>query len=287
MTPPVVPRQARGSTLVKFIALVFAFSMPLWLLGGVTDLQLMPGLSDNALAGFAPVAAALVLVHLNKKSAGMLALLKRSFDFKRIQDKRWLVPVLFLMPAVSLAVYGLMRWMDTPLPAAQFHLIPARLMFIAFFVGALGEELGWSGYALDPMQARWGALGASVLLGLVGILWHLTPLQMMSRPPIWIAWWCLYALTFRIFAVWLYNNTGKSVFAAALFHATVNFAYIGFPVYGSHFDMRLASLLMAGAALLVIACWGPKTLTGYKLLDGDHPATEPCHPFRPKRSEES
>ena len=245
-----------------FFLLVFALSLPFFLLGAVTDLQLMPGLSVSALAAFAPMAAALVLVHLNKKSAGTLALLRRSFDYKRIQDKRWLMPVLFLMPAVSLAVYGLMRWMDTPLPAAQFHLIPALLMFIAFFVGALGEELGWSGYALDPMQARWGALGASVLLGLVGILWHLTPLLVMGRSPTWIAWWCLYALTFRILAVWLYNNTGKSVFAAALFHATLNTAYMLFPVYGSHFDMRLASLVMAGAAALVIAVWGSKTLAG-------------------------
>ena len=250
--------------MIMFFALVFVFSIPFWLLGGMTDLQLMPGLSVSALAGFAPMATALVLVHLDKKSVGTLALLKRSFDFKRITSKRWLMPVLFLMPAVSVVVYGLMRGMRMPLPAAQFHLLPALLMFIAFFVGGLGEELGWSGYALDPMQERWGALGASVLLGLVGILWHLTPLLLIGRSPTWIAWWCLYALTFRIFAVWLYNNTGRSVFAAALFHATVNMAYMLFPVYGSHFDMRLAGLVMAGAALLVIMLWGSKTLAGFK-----------------------
>ena len=248
--------------MILFFALVFLFSIPFWLLGGISDLQLMPGLSISALAAFAPMAAALVLVRRDQKSAGMLALLKRSFDFKRIRFKRWLVPVLLLMPTVSLTVYGLMRWMEIPLPAAQFHLFPALLMFIAFFVGGLGEELGWTGYALDPMQDRWGALGASLLLGLVGILWHLTPLLLIGRSPTWIAWWCVYALTIRIFTVWLYNNTGKSVFAAALFHATVNIAYMLFPVYGSHFDMRLAGLLMAGAALLVIVFWGPKTLAG-------------------------
>jgi uncharacterized protein len=172
------------------------------------------------------------------------------------------VPVLLLMPAVSVAAYGLLRWMEIPLPAAQFHLLTALLMFIAFFVEGLGEELGWSGYALEPMQARWGALGASLLLGLMGIAWHLTPLLLMSRTPTWIAWWCLYALTFRIFTVWIYNNTGKSVFAAALFHATLNLAYVLFPVDGSHFDMRLAALVMASVALVVIVVWGPKTLAG-------------------------
>ena len=248
----------------KFFLLVFAFSIPFWLIGGATDLQLMPGLSISALMGFCPMVAALILVYQHDGASGARAMLKRAFDFKRIKSKRWLVPVLLLMPAVSLVVYGLMRLMGMPLPAVQLQLFPALLMFIAFFVGGLGEELGWSGYALDPMQARWGALGASVLLGLVGILWHLTPLLLMGRPPTWIAWWCLYALTFRIFTVWLYNNTGKSVFAAALFHATVNFAYMLFPVYGSHFDIRLAGLAMASAALVVVMVWGLKTLSGYK-----------------------
>ena len=140
------------------------------MIGGATDLELMPGLSVSALMGFCPMAAALILVYRDGGAADARALLMRSFDLKRIKSKRWLVPVLLLMPAVGLMVYGLMRWIGMPLPAAQFHLLTALLMFIAFFVEALGEELGWSGYALEPMQARWGALGASVLLGLVGIV---------------------------------------------------------------------------------------------------------------------
>ena len=257
----------------KFFLLVFALSIPFWVIGGATDLQLMPGLSVSALMGFCPMAAALILVYRDKGATGARALLKRSFDFNRIKSRRWLVPVLLLMPAVSLVVYGLMRWTGMPLPAAQFHLFPALLMFIAFFVGAVGEELGWSGYALEPMQARWGALGASVLLGLVGIAWHLTLLLQIGRPPTWIAWWCLYALTLRIFTVWLYNNTGKSVFSAALFHATVNLSYMLFPVYGSHFDMRLAGLVMAGAAVLVVMIWGSETLAGTARKNAAHAAS--------------
>ena len=247
--------------LPVFFLLVFAVSIPFWVLASVTHLQLMPGLSISALAGFAPMVAALIMVRRDKKSVGMWALLKRSFDYKRIQSWRWLVPVLLLMPAVSLVVYGLMRWMAIPVPPAQFNLLLALLMFIAFFLGGLGEELGWSGYALDPLQARWGALGASLLLGLVGIVWHLVPLFLYDRSFAWIGWWCLYALTIRIFAVWLYNNTGKSVLATALFHATVNLAFMFFPINGSHFDMRLGGLVMAGAALLVILIWGPKHLS--------------------------
>jgi uncharacterized protein len=238
--------------LPVFFLLVFALSVPFWLIGGATDSQLMPGLSVSALMGFCPMAAALILVYSDKGASGAQELLKRALDYKRINSKRWLVPVLFLMPAVSVVVYGLMRWLDMPLPAPEMHVGPALLMFITFFVGGLGEELGWSGYATDPMQDRWGALRASLLLGAVGVIWHLIPLVLIHRTWAWIAWWCLYAFAARILTVWLYNNTGKSVFAAALFHATLNLSYMLFPVYGSHFDMRLGGLVMASTALLVV-----------------------------------
>ena len=65
--------------------------------------------------------------------------------------------------------------------------------------------------------------------------------------------------------VWLYNNTGKSVFAAALFHATLNLTYMLFPLYGSYFDMRLGGIVMALTAVVVVMVWGPKTLAGRAL----------------------
>ena len=247
--------------LPAFFLLVFALSLPVWLMGAATGLQLMPGLSVSALAAFCPAIAALTLVYKKRSRVGVLTLLKRSFDFKRIKEKRWYVPVIFLMPAVSVAMYVLMHLMDMPLPAPEFQLWPALLMLIAFFVSALGEELGWSGYALAPLQDRWGALGASLTLGAVGVVWHLIPLLLSHRSPTSIAWWCLHALAARVLIVCLYINTGKSVFAAALFHATLNLACMLFPVNGSHFDIRLSGIMMALVAFTVVAVWGPKTLT--------------------------
>ena len=245
---------------LKFFLLVFALSVPFWLIGAVTDLQLMPGLSVSALMAFCPMVAALMLVHRESGASGATELLRRSFDFERIRAKRWYAPILLLMAGVNVAVYGLMRWMDIPLPAPQIGVFAALLMFLGFFVAALGEELGWSGYITDPMQDRWSALQTGVLLGLVGVLWHIVPLLLVHRSPSWIAWWCLYAVAARILIVWLYNNTGKSVFAVALFHATLNLAWMLFPVDGSHFDMRLGGLVMAAIAVAVTVVWGPQTL---------------------------
>jgi len=35
------------------------------------------------------------------KASGVILLLKRSFDFKRIKAKGWYVPILLLLPVVS------------------------------------------------------------------------------------------------------------------------------------------------------------------------------------------
>ncbi len=245
---------------LKFFLLVFAASIPFWLAGVITDLQLMPGLPVSALMALCPAAAGLILARREGGAAGMAELLRRSVDFQRIRAKSWYAPILLLMAGVNLAVYGLMRWMDMPLAAPQILVPAALLMFVAFLLGALRKELGWSGYITDPMQQRWNALQTGLLLGLVAILWHLVPLVLMNRSPTWIAWWCLYAVAARIFIVWLYNNTGKSVFAVALFHATLNLCWMLFPVNGSHFDMRLGGLAMALTAALVTMVWGYTTL---------------------------
>ena len=257
------PDAFRNRSPLAFFALAFGLSFPFWLMGAAIDLQLMPGLSASVLMAFSPMAAALILVYRENKAAGVMELLARSLNFKRIKAKRWYLPILLLMPGVSVVVYGLMHWMGMPLPAPQVSVVPALLMLLAFFVGALGEELGWSGYVLDPMQARWSALRVGVTLGLVAIMWHLVPLLLLHRPPAWIAWWCLYAVAARVLIVWLYNSTGKSVCAVALFHATLNLSYMLFPIYGSHFDMRLGALVLAFAAAVVTVVWGPRTLARY------------------------
>ena len=249
---------------LKFFLLVFALSLPFWLAGAMTDLQLMPGLPVSALMAFCPMGAALILVHRQSGRAGVTELLARSLDCRRIRAKRWYVPILLLTAGVNLVVYGLMRWMEMPLPAPQLLVIAAALMFLAFFVGALGEELGWSGYITDSLQQRWNALQTGLLLGLVAVLWHLPALLLMNRSPSWIAWWCSWAVAARILIIWLYNNTGRSVFAVALFHATLNLSWMLFPVHGSHFDMRLGGLVMALTAVIVTLVWGPTTLARHR-----------------------
>jgi membrane protease YdiL (CAAX protease family) len=256
---------SRCRSPLKFFLLVFALSLPFLLAGPLVGYQLVPGVPVTALIGvFCPATAAIILVYRESKTAGVRDLLKRSFDCNRIKAKVWYAPILLLMPVVTISSYVWMRWMGVQLPVPEIRVVATLAMSLAIFILALGEELGWSGYAIDPMQDRWGALPASILLGLVWAIWHIVPLVQVHRPPEWIAWWCLGTVAARVLIVWLYNNTGKSVFAAVVFHTTINVTWQLFPIRGSYWDPRVNGVIMAIAAVVVVVVWGPRTLAGYR-----------------------
>ncbi len=255
---------SRSRSPLTFFLFVFALSLPFWVAGALITIQLLPGLPLSALMFVCPVTAALILVYREDKIAGVIGLLTRAFDCNRIRPRIWYVPIILLKPAVMVLSYGLLRWMGVPLPAPQFTILTALTFFLMFFVPALGEELGWSGYVTDPMQDRLGALQAGILLGLIESAWHIVPLLQAHRSPEWIAWWCLSSVAARVLMVWLYNNTGKSVFATALFHTMSNVSWLLFPIDGSHYDPRSAGLIATLAAALVTIIWGPRTLARYR-----------------------
>lgn len=255
---------SRSRSPLKFFLLVFALSIPFQLIGAVTSRQLLPGIQMSSLMLVCPAMAAAILVYKENKIPGVIELLKRSFDYKRIRAKIWYAPILLLMPGVAVLTYGLMHSLDLPLTAPRFQFFGALVLFLVLFVAALAEELGWSGYAIDPMQDRWNALQAGILLGLVWATWHVVPLVQANRAAAWIAWWCLYTVAGRVLLTWLYNNTGKSVFAAALYHAMMNISWQLFPSHGSHWDPRITGLIVVFAAVIVTVLWGPRTLARYR-----------------------
>lgn len=135
------------------------------------------------------------------------------------------------------------------------------VFFMVFFIGAIGEEIGWTGYATDPLQDRWNALEASINLGTVWAVWHITPWLQANHTPIWVAGQCAASVVLQVLIVWLYNNTGKSVFAAISFHAMVNVSeLVLFPIYGSYYNPAIAFIIMAFTATIIIFLWGPRTL---------------------------
>jgi membrane protease YdiL (CAAX protease family) len=219
----------------------------------------------GALVLVCPMIAALILVYMENRSNGVKQLLKRAFDFKRIKRKIWYVPIFFMMPGIIVLEYGLMKLMGISVPNFQFPVLMLPVFFVLFFIGAIGEEIGWTGYATDPLQDRWNALEASLILGTVWAIWHTTPYIQTHNTPIWVFWQSATTVILRVLIVWIYNNTGKSLFAAIAFHASVNVSeLVLFPIYGSYYDPFIAFIIMAITVAIVIFLWGPKTLSRYR-----------------------
>ena len=84
-------------------------------------------------------------------------------------------------PAIYGATYGLNRLIGLPVPTPQFPVLATLVQVVMFLVAGLGEELGWSGYAIEPIQARWNALRASLLLGTIWTTFHFIPLRQGDR----------------------------------------------------------------------------------------------------------
>lgn len=239
--------------LSGFFILVFALSIPFWLLHHFWPVQMLPGLPVSAFAVFAPTLAAVIMAYRTGRLEGLRNLLGRSFDIGRIRNKTWYFLFILFNPAVAVIVYGVMRTAgrSVPLPAP---LTPAVFsMFIFFLIGALAEEIGWTGWATEPMRRRWGTLRTGILLGLIWTVFHLVMLTQVNRSPMWIAWWSLGTLSLRTFMVWLFDHAGKSVFAAALFHAMINMSWQLFPVEGSYYDPRLFSTVTLCLAVMIVA----------------------------------
>ncbi|HEX6300469.1 MAG TPA: CPBP family intramembrane glutamic endopeptidase [Acidimicrobiia bacterium] len=256
-----------SSPVMRLFLLLFALSAPLWLIGAVTRVELRPGIPVTVIAlPFLPVIAALILTSRQHGRAGVKALLARSFDFHRMRHPGWYIPAVMLKPAIVVVAYILLRLQGWPVPLYDFSFVTLLGMVALFFAWALGEELAWSGYVIDPMQHRLDALRGGVLLGVVWAVWHLPTLIQGGRTAAWIAWWALGTIATRVILVWLYNNTGKSVFAASIYHTMDNLAVVGVASFTSLAAERYLGLLTAAVAGILILGWGSRTLATYRGL---------------------
>jgi membrane protease YdiL (CAAX protease family) len=259
--PRITPK---NTPLLLFFLLVFGISAIFWSIGAVVE-QLIPELPGNlpfsSLMVVSPIIAACYCTYKENGLSSLKELLKRTFDYKKVERQIWYLLTLLLMPTVMGIEYGILRLMHRSIPDMQNSFSMSLGFFFIFFIAAVGEEIGWHGYVIDRLQARWNALTASILLGIIWGAWHIIPMIQMQEPPLWITWQCINIAVTRILMVWIYNNAGKSVFVTVLFHAVYNVSTLLFA-----YDPFIVTPILIVIALAVSILWGPKTLAEYNHL---------------------
>jgi membrane protease YdiL (CAAX protease family) len=229
-----------------------------------------PNVVFLVVGGASPLLAGVGLTWLTRGRAGLADLWRRLVDVRRISP-RWWVGLLLFYPVFNLTLAGLAVLAGVTADPLEV-ISPVRLFdplglfgLLAFsLLLPLPEEVGLRGYWLDRLQERWSALVASLVLGVTWAAWHVPLLFMegyyssttFQPEPLPF----LGSIAFgAVLVTWVYNNTGRSVLAAVLFHFAGNFtgevAGLAPDLYGYSF---VATALVAGA---VTAWWGADTLS--------------------------
>jgi membrane protease YdiL (CAAX protease family) len=248
-----------------YFLLVFGLALPFFWLGGNSKLPLPINLPVSALVTVVPATAASILVYRRSRAQGINALFKKALDYQKIKNKLWYLPALLLAPLIYVLSYIIMRLADVPLPdRSEIPLNTVPAAFMMFLIADAGEELGWTGFAIDPMQNRWGALKASLLLGGVWALWHAIPFVQTGNSASWVVWQSLKTIATRVMIIWIYNKSGKSVFAATLYHAADNVSWSLFPNNGSHYNPMITALINWIAVVVVAFGWGARSIAQFR-----------------------
>lgn len=180
---------------------------------------------------FVPSAAGFIFTYKSGGKAGVCSLLKSLINM-RIGAK-WLLFAFLLLPAVSAASCLVFYCTEGTLPQMQFSpwFIPFAFIYILIFMGPLGEEAGWRGFALKNMLGFFSPFKAAVILGFVWSLWHL-PLFFINGTtqnamtsfgfvPA-ISGYVLYTVMISVLIALLYIKSNGSVLGSVLLHAAGN-----------------------------------------------------------------
>jgi len=263
----------RRYPLITFFVLAYALAWWIWILYAFNITFLGP------IFALGPFLAAIIVTMLTRGTVGLKALLSRMVRWR--VGLSWYAAALLLPVAVYVVAVALNILLGARASTAEqfgsWYLIFPLFAYSLLFPlsGAFGEELGWRGYALPRVQARFWALSAALIIGVIQTAWHL-PLFMSDRstPPVpLIAGY----MGLGILATWVFNNTRGSVLMTMLLHASFN-TNAGF--FGEMFRgadlVRMSWLLAAGwcvAAIVVVIVAGPAHLSRKH-----HKQEEPAQP---------
>jgi membrane protease YdiL (CAAX protease family) len=99
-------------------------------------------------------------------------------------------------------------------------------LFTSYLVNPIGEETGWTGFALPHLQRRFSPWLSAVILGAVWAVWHLpgffVPSEMGAFNLVSFIFFVLISIFVRMIWTWVANHTKGSGIAGILLHASSN-----------------------------------------------------------------
>jgi membrane protease YdiL (CAAX protease family) len=246
-------------SLVIGILLMFLFTWP----QDLSNAGLMPfqvPFMMYLFLGWGFIVASVLMTWLTLGCSAVGALLRRYLKW-RVGWKWYLV--LLIVPAIEVvSVFAHAALTGTPVDFTYVmadELRPESFSRLAFVIPFLlvdaianGEEIGWRGYALPRLQAKYSALTAALVLGVIWGLWHL--------PKFLNHWdWTHFALFMvgtvakSVLLAWLYNSTRGSLLLVVLAHAAWNTGSIFLPAASTVSTENLGAFAVETALEVIMA----------------------------------
>jgi hypothetical protein len=230
------------------------------------------------LAAFGASLAGIILTAIVSGKEGLKKMFRRLFIW-RVGVGWWAFAILALgiMYLVGLLLSTAVTGSPFELSLNQPLFMIFPMIIMQFFMDSgLGEELGWRGFLLPRIQARYNALISSIIVGMTWGLWHLPLFLVPSVPPLYeiaqvygvvpslLGFSIFFTVPWAILYTWLYNNTKGSLLIAGVFHA----AQAWMALFMDPNDMVAPFLgytvIMTLTAIAVVIISGPKNLSRKK-----------------------
>jgi membrane protease YdiL (CAAX protease family) len=249
-----------------YLALSYALAWLFWIPVAMTrqDYRSSPLLLIAVLVGvFGPGIAGIVLTYVEHGRRGGKEFWQRAVDVRRVRPRWWLV-LIALWPVLHGLAISLTRLFGGDPPSFAFVREMAAQPFalvvvpILYLVQAGLEELGWRGYMLDRLQARFSPLGASLLLGICHAPWHLPLFWIVGTnqikwgfgPDFWL--FIAVVLAGSVYSTWCYNDNDRSTFAAIVLHFAYNISLDAFSSQGMQ-QRIFQVIVILGATLVAVS----------------------------------
>lgn len=209
--------------LFSFFAVAFAIT---WLLAVPSLAFGLPFKPFQTAGAYGPLLAALI-VSAAMGGDELKALIKRMTNFRF--GLGWYLLAIFSYVLLYLLMAGLsgaplMQSLSENWTLIFTLYLPA--LFTSYLVNPIGEETGWTGFAIHHLQKRFSPWLSAVILGIVWEFWHLpgffVPSEMGAFNPVTFIFFVLISIFVRILWTWIANNTDGSGIAAILLHASSN-----------------------------------------------------------------
>ena len=224
--------------------------------------------------GWGFIFVSLIMTGLTLGKEAVITLLKRYLQWR--VGWKWFLAALLIEPICIIAGVYLDAALTQVPPdfsdVIAYELLGASaslpLFVLPFFLVEIiinGEEIGWRGYVLPRLQAKYSALTSTLILGVVWGFWHL-PKFLSHFEALTFAWFMLHIMAFAVILTWLYNNTNGSLLMVAICHAISNTVSIFVPMASTVSSENMGSyiiyvLLEVATALAIIFVASPARLS--------------------------